>query len=67
MKTRNYQKIIEMDWHGNNNIAFQFNSILKKNYWIELVFKKIVIKIDSINSIYDPQLPKVNLVWNKQR
>ena len=36
IKTRNYQKIIEMNWHGDNFIAFWFNSIQLWRKIIEL-------------------------------
>ena len=36
IKARNYHKIIEMNWHGDNFITFQFNSIQFWNKIIEL-------------------------------
>ena len=69
MKTRNYWKIIEMNWHGNNIIAFWFNSIQFWNKIIELNWfskKKIGNWIDSVNSMHDPESPKVNS-WGQEQ
>ena len=58
-----------MNWQGDNLIGFWFNSIQfgKKN--IELVYfskkKKIRHRIDSLNSMYDHELPKFTMHWIK--
>ena len=62
IKTRNYRKIIKMNWHGKHFIAFQFNSIQFCKKIIELNCiskKKIWHRIDSVNLMHDPELPKV--------
>ena len=45
--------------------SIQFNSEIKLLNWIGSQ-KKIRYQIDSINSMYDPESPKVTTFWNSQ-
>ena len=59
IKMRNDRKIIQMNRHGQNFIAFGFNLIkFLKKIWIPFQ-KKILYQIDSVNSMYDPESQKV--------